>query len=347
MRIKNIIITLFILCSSSAYGQGDFKRALFLGNSYSSFNNLPQLVADMADSMGDTLYFERHLPGGATFNAHSLNSNSLGKIMQGDWDYVILQGQSLEFFGYYPLEAVPYPPVGILDSLIHEYSPCGETVFYRTWGRKNGFPNYPYETMDSLIHINYMNHANVLKCPVSPVGEVWKYIRENHPSIELYQSDESHPSLAGSYTAACCFYTTLFRKDPSLITYNSSLSTTETSHIKNAVKQVVFDSLLKWNIGKYDFHNSINCLTSNIDEEEMNPTWQVYPNPATSHLIIESNTHHNNELIQIYDTSGVLLKEVKSSHSHITEINIDDLDSGIYFIRLKYQSNKIVKILKE
>jgi hypothetical protein len=32
---------------------------------------------------------------------------------------------------------------------------------------------------------------------VAPVGAVWNYIRQNHPEIELYNPDESHPSLIG------------------------------------------------------------------------------------------------------------------------------------------------------
>ena len=48
--------------------------------------------------------------------------------------------------------------------------------------------------------------ANDNKALLSPVGAVWKYLRNNNPGISLYQSDESHPTLAGSYAAACCFY---------------------------------------------------------------------------------------------------------------------------------------------
>jgi hypothetical protein len=91
------------------------------------------------------------------------------------------------------------------------------------------------------------NHAIL-----SPVGEVWKYIRTNFPSIELYQSDESHPSIAGSYAAACSFYTALFRKDPTNITYNSTLSPEVAENIRTAAKLVVYDSLMKWNIGEFD-----------------------------------------------------------------------------------------------
>lgn len=97
---------------------------------------------------------------------------------------------------------------------------------------------------------------------VSPVGAVWRYIRENYPSIELYQADESHPSVAGSYAAACCFYTTIFRKNPLLISNNYSLPASLAANIRQAVKTVVFDNLLNWHVGEYDpkadFNYSVN-----------------------------------------------------------------------------------------
>lgn len=87
---------------------------------------------------------------------------------------------------------------------------------------------------------------------LSPVGVVWKYLRQNHPSIELYQTDESHPSVAGTYAAACTFYATIFRKDPTLITFNSTLSASVAANIKAAAKLIVYDSLMNWHIGAYD-----------------------------------------------------------------------------------------------
>jgi len=46
------------------------------------------------------------------------------------------------------------------------------------------------------------------------VGPAWMLVREKRPELELYISDGSHPSAAGSYLAACTFYATLFRASP-------------------------------------------------------------------------------------------------------------------------------------
>jgi PKD repeat protein len=257
---KLITATVFLLASKIAFAQTT-KRVLFLGNSYTYVNNLPQIIADVSASVGDTLIFDSNTPGGYTLQGHSTNTTSLNKIMLGDYDFVVLQEQSqLPSFPDFQVQSDVFPYASFLDSVINRYNPCGETMFYMTWGRKNGdasncpiwSPVCTYAGMDSLLYLRYMMMADSNNAVVSPVGAVWKYIRQNYPLIDLYQSDESHPSPAGSYAAACCFYTSMFRKNPLLITNNYILSATDAANIRSVVKTIVYDSLLKWHIGEYD-----------------------------------------------------------------------------------------------
>ena len=258
---KTISIFSFVFVFSY-YSIGQTKKSvLFLGNSYTYVNNLPQITADIATSMNDTLLFDSNTPGGYTLQGHSTNATSLSKIMVGNWNYVVLQEQSqLPSFDIVQVETDVFPYAHTLDSLINEYNNCAQTLFYMTWGRKNGDasncsswpPVCTYNGMDSLLHLRYQMMADSNNAEVSPVGAVWNYIRQNFPSIDLYQADESHPSAAGSYAAACSFYTSMFRKNPLLISYDYTLSPIDAMHIRTAVKAVLFDSLMNWNIGKYD-----------------------------------------------------------------------------------------------
>src|SRR5690606_34866091 len=117
----------------------------------------------------------------------------------------------------------------------------------------------------------YMSISDLYESEVTPVGIVWRYIKENHPSINLYQTDGSHPSVAGSYIAACCFYTSLFRKDPTLITYDYVLDATTASTIRNAVKSLVYDQMLNWYIGRYVPNSDFNyTIGDGFNEVVMN-----------------------------------------------------------------------------
>lgn len=253
-------LSLFVL-STSSWAQSQTKRALFVGNSYTYFNDLPKMVADMALSTGDTLIYDSSTPGGYTLQGHSTNGTTLGKITSNTWDYIALQEQSQRpSFPISQVQSNVFPYARTLDSIINLSDSCTETIFFMTWGRKNGdasncafFPPLcTYEGMDSLLNLRYRMMTDSNDAILSPVGALWNYIRQNHPSIELYTADESHPSLAGSYAAACSFYSVIFRKDPTLITFSSSLDSVDALNIRNAAKNVVYNDFSAWHVGEYD-----------------------------------------------------------------------------------------------
>jgi hypothetical protein len=199
--------------------------------------------------------------------------------------------------------------------------------------------------MDSLLNLRYRMMADSNNAIVSPVGAVWENIRQNFPLIDLYQADESHPSVAGSYAAACCFYTALFRKDPTLITFNSGLSATDAANIKNAAKLIVYDNLLNWHIGEYDSLINVNCLASGINEESQNLLSHIYPNPATSTLTIKYTGNNSKEQNQIFNSIGILIKEMEIMPT--LQINIVDLPNGLYFLHLKNYQQQTLKFIKQ
>jgi PKD repeat protein len=265
-KMKKKLILVFIFCYLSATSQ-QAKRVLFLGNSLTYVNNLPQMIADVAASNGDTLIYDSNCPGGYHLYQHFGDTVSRQKIMAGNWDYVVLQEQSLHpALDTASVNFSLFPYAYKLDSMINLYNPCGETMFYMTWGYKNGCAGclslWPYidtyEGMDSLLNLRYRMMADSNDAEVSPAGAVWHYIRDNFPSIDLYQSDEIHPAVAGTYAAACSFYSAIFRKDPTLITFNSSLASADAANIRSAAKVIVYDSLMNWHVGEYDLVSNFN-----------------------------------------------------------------------------------------
>lgn len=245
-----VLLSLFF-CIPANDLQALSYRVLFLGNSYTDVNNLPAMVRDVALSAGDTVIFDSYTPGGYQLRDHTLDPISQSKIMSGGWHYVVIQGQSQEPITLYS----QFVNGGLtLYNMIKQYNPCAVTVSYMTWGRKNGdasncaaFPVMcTYQGMDTTLRHRYLDLTASLNGETAPVSVVWNYLRQNHPGIELYQVDGSHPSAAGSYAAACCFYTVLFKKDPARITFNPGLDAATAAAIRNAVRTMVFDRLQSW-----------------------------------------------------------------------------------------------------
>ncbi|MFT5983083.1 MAG: hypothetical protein ACI9RM_001524 [Ulvibacter sp.] len=258
MKSTTIFFLLFVsFCSFSQ----ETKRVLFIGNSYTYYNDLPDLLSQAASSAGDVVIHDSNTPPNVSWQDHVDDLQTSAKIMQGNWDYVALQeaGRATGFSDQWVMENV-YPYANELNDLIEEYNPCGETLFYLTWGELNGVPSicptYPpfcnYEEMDDLIRLRHLIMAENYEAEVSPVGAVWRYLHVNHPGIDLYEPDGYHPSLIGSYVGAITFYTSIFRKDPNLVSFNSTLSPTLANTIREAVRLVVYDNLSTWFIGSHD-----------------------------------------------------------------------------------------------
>lgn len=139
---------------------------------------------------------------------------------------------------------------------------CTEVLMYMTWGRKNGDPQWgpisTFEGMNDRLRSAYLRIADSVQGSVSPVGSAWRYVRENYPTIELYNPDESHPSVAGTYLAACTFYASIFRKTPVGSTFISSLSPTDAAILQNAAALTVMDSLDFFNLRPITEHTQAN-----------------------------------------------------------------------------------------
>lgn len=240
---RHLLLKFLIILAGSVYGQ-QTKSALFIGNSYTYYNDMPTMVASMATSVGNTLTQDDVTVGGRSIKIHSQESSTYDAINTRQWDYVILQEQSKRLAyddDYIASECTPYF-TKLSDSIKDNGS---IPMMYRTWGRKNGDADdcVTYEGMDDKLETNYTIQAQNNQGWVSPAGKVWRYLRNNGTSIELYDPDESHPSLEGSYAVALTFYVMIFQEDPTLVTYHSTLSDDDVNEIKQAVKTVVYDNL--------------------------------------------------------------------------------------------------------
>lgn len=329
MTKRSLLYIIAILSSCVLIAQ-DTKKVLFLGNSYTASNNLPSMISSMATSTGNTLTYDSNTPGGYRFMNHVSNTTTINKINADNWDFVALQAQSQETsWEQSQMEVELYPHAASLINTIRTNNACTLPLFYMTWGRENGDANNcaaipwvcTYEGMDDAIRATYILMAEQNNAQVSPVGAVWRYIRTNQPNIDLYAGDGSHPSLAGSYAAACAFYTMIFKKDPTLITWNSTLPATTANAIKLATKTIVFDDLNAWDFTTYFNHvTNINEVTFTSENEYESLTWN-FGDTTTS---TEDNPVHTYAAIGDYQVTLTTTK-CGVEHSYTKTVSITAL----------------------
>lgn len=236
-------------------------RVLFIGNSYTSVNDLPEMTRQLALSLGNTLVVASSMPGGTTFSQHCALAATQNLIAQGNWDLTVLQEQSqLPSFPPTQVAAQCLPYAAQLVSQVRAASPCAEPVFYMTWGRENGdqqnCASWPlvctYAGMQQQLRQSYLQMAQDNSAECAPAGMAWKRMREEFPAINLYSSDGSHPSVAGSYLVACTLYSTFFRTSSVGASFTSSLDAATALTLQQVASSVVLDSLGTWNIGIND-----------------------------------------------------------------------------------------------
>jgi len=194
---------------------------LFVGNSYTYANDMPRMLSSIASSFGERVEAIMIAPGGYGWKEHAQNATTQARIRERNWTFVVLQEQSQRpDWPAYQLQLDVYPPALQLDKLIHEGHSGTKTVFFETWGHRDGdkgnCANLPetctYEGMQSRLSATYAELARQTGGMRAPVGTAWQKVRIAHPEINLYDSDGIHPSRQGSYLAACVFYVTFFRK---------------------------------------------------------------------------------------------------------------------------------------
>jgi hypothetical protein len=177
-------------------------RLLFIGNSFTQRNNVPGLLAEMAAERGIKLAHELISRGGASLRNH-WNAGAAERITSGRFDFVVLQEQST-----LPIKNPNRMAenVRLFDPMIKQAG--AQTVLYMTWARKHS-----PETQEGITRA-YTSIGQELGAITVPVGLAWQRFRARHDQPELYDRDESHPTLAGSYLAACVFLAVLFGQNP-------------------------------------------------------------------------------------------------------------------------------------
>ena len=332
---KSAAVILFLLSLHSFCG--DTTKILFIGNSYTYVNDLPLLFKQLSASGGKNVFTDMSAPGGYTLEGHYSLPETIDKINSGGWKYVVLQEQSqYPVIEYYKTGSM-YPFAAKLDSIIRANG--SETMFYMTWGRKNGgqqcigsycspvFADY-FHMQDSL-QTAYGNLSALLSAELVPVGLAWKRALLQQPGIELWDTDGSHPSLKGSYLAACMFYTAVFGESPEGLNYFGGLDSTDALNL-----QQIAGSLLT-GIG-----SNSTIVPAGITLE------QNYPNPFNPSTTIKFKLGKAGKIvIKLFDAAGreirVLVNSFYMAGSHMLRIDAIDLPSGVYFCILTSGSNSI------
>jgi phospholipase/lecithinase/hemolysin len=194
-------------------------HVLFIGNSFSYYNDslhghLRHLVLAAEPEHAKEYVFRSSTISGAYLMEHA--GDLPYELQSRHWDVVVLQGQSREPMAKDAAKAERFRQAARgFDGLIRASG--AKTVFFMTWAYQ-GKP-----AMTEPLAKGYEAVANELDDLVVPVGLAFQRSLEERPALVLHFKDHMHPSLAGTYLAACTFYAALYGKSPEGNPYTADL----------------------------------------------------------------------------------------------------------------------------
>ncbi len=171
------------------------SRVLFVGNSLTYFNNLPEIVKKVAAADGVHLSVESVANPDYALMDHLSEGKIQKKIESGKFDFLVAQqGPSAQTEGMEWLLNAGF----ILSPLCKKYGV--KLVFYMVWPARNRMQDF------AGVYRNYKLAADTTKSIFSPAGQAWLEAWHTSPDLLLYGPDNFHPSYNGSLLAAMVIY---------------------------------------------------------------------------------------------------------------------------------------------
>lgn len=147
-----------------------------------------------------------------------------------DWDVVVMQGHSLG-----PISedtAEPFKNAARKFARIAREQGT-RPVFFMTWAY-TGKPE-----MTAELDAAYSDIGRELEAEVVPVGLAFARVTEERPNIDVRVADARHPSLAGTYLAACTFFAALYDQSPEGLDYDAGLGAETASYLQRVAWETV------------------------------------------------------------------------------------------------------------
>jgi hypothetical protein len=235
MRRGLIALVMALACMSAALAQtapavkdaGPVHTLLYVGNSFFYFNDSMHSIVLRLVAAGDPQNRPKYRSTSVTISGSGLNWHDLEAYLKpggGMASYSFTADNKVVFNKFdRPFDAVlmndcsqcPVHPQ--LKDLFHEYARKHSQTAVKYGAKPMLFMTWAYQDapeMTQQLAEEYTKAGNANNALVVPAGLAFAKAIARDPKVNLYNPDKRHPSLAGSYLAACVIYAAVHGKNP-------------------------------------------------------------------------------------------------------------------------------------
>lgn len=245
-----LIITIISSCSTGIFSSKTDYSVLFIGNSFTGYNNMPGMFSFLSDKAGYSTYVDYFLKYGFSMKEILADTQLYEMLEERVWDKIVIQTD-------YDM-AYSYKRNTLIQSLLAFRDSAGiycdscEIFLVSVWAPKDG---YVIENSDTLSYDEFQNMliegvsyaADALEMPIIPSGSVWQALCSEIINYK-YDSDGYHPGIAGSYIFACAGFCSIYRNKAAGVHYYGSVEEDEGVLIQAYSDSIILKSMEKWNL---------------------------------------------------------------------------------------------------
>jgi len=214
-------------------GPDPVRSLLWIGNSFFYYNNSMHGHYNELTAAADAATRSRGVSvtiSGSGLDWHDVASylqpNGIGKYSFAPGNKIVFNPPGRQFDGVIMMDCSQCPIHPQLEGAFHASVKKDAEIVAKYGARPILFMSWAYKDkpeMTAQLAEQYTLAGNANNALVIPAGLAFAKAMAKRPSLELYQPDLRHPTLAGTYLAACTSYAAIQKKSPVGIKYTAGL----------------------------------------------------------------------------------------------------------------------------
>jgi hypothetical protein len=212
---------------------------LFMGNSHTSLNALPDMVGAMVRAARPgRVVTVAEAPGWMFLDERSADPPSLALLRSRPWTFVVLQAQKYSESGLFD-----YPITGALTLIRAARGQNATPIMFPEWPRL-GIPE------SQRIFALHVSIAQSDPACVPPIPQAFDLALSLYPSVRLHAADGNHSTPMGAFLAALVIATTMTGTPPTQLPFLPDFPAVEAG-TQAALRAVAEQTLAQWPARQY------------------------------------------------------------------------------------------------